>query len=109
MSYIGDWLSMKAGQRAQMAQADGETPSERRDGLVCIMADFHAQMALLRLIYKLLFDSKSSSDIGSLYSCKNLIDAKNVSGDAGKDFYPCAELVDNVTTAYVVIGKIMNW
>lgn len=96
---------MKAGQKAQMSQADGVTPAERKDGLVCIMADFHAQMALLRLIYKLLYDTKSSCDIGTLHACKNVISSGHFSANVGKDFYKCSELVNNVISAYIITGK----
>lgn len=105
---LGDWLSMKCGQKAQMAQADGLTPTDRKDGLVCIMADFHAQMALLRLIFKVLYNDKSSSDCGTLYACKNVINANNITSEAGKDYYAGSELVDNVTKAYVITGKHEN-
>lgn len=96
---------MKTGQKAQMSQADGLTPSERQDGLVCIMADFHAQMALLRLIFKVLYDVDSSSDCGTLYACKNVINARNVTTNVGKDYHAGSELVNHVTQAYVISGE----
>ena len=95
---------MKAGQKAQMSQADGVTPAERKDGLVCIMVDFHAQMALLRLIYKLLYDTKSSGDIGTLHACKNVISSGH-SLQMSEKTYKCSELVKNVISAYIITGK----
>ena len=95
---------MRVGQRAQASQADGATPEERKDGLVCIMADFHAQLEIIFLAWKLLYDTSSSGDLGSLYSFRNILNARNVTGDATKTYYANDELMRTTTNAYLLLG-----
>lgn len=85
-------------------QADGKTAEDRFDGLLATMADFHVQMEVLSLLYKLAYHEGSSQDIGSLYSCRNLINAKTTK-KASKDYFNNGEFADKVTAAYVNLGN----
>lgn len=51
----GDYLTFERGLQAINSQCDGTTSIDRLEGLVMSMADFHVQLNLLKLIYKLLF------------------------------------------------------
>ena len=55
----GDYLSFAFGKKVQSTQADNLTATDRLDGLVLCLADFHAEMNLLDLIYLLLFQVSS--------------------------------------------------
>lgn len=94
---------MTVGQRAQGAQADGESPAERKDGLVCVMADFHAQMEVVAIAWKVMF-RQSSGDIGSLYSARNILNAVNVSSEPKKEYFRNGELLDKFTQSLVILG-----
>ena len=104
----GAWLSFRVGQKAQASQANCDTPTERLDGLICVMADFHCQMELLTLMWKVLYNNSSNSDHGTLNNCKTLLNAVNITSEPKKDFYKHGALADKVTQAYVVMGEYIQ-
>ena len=53
--FIGDYLTFERGQQAMHTQSDNIRPEDRLEGLLMAMADFHVQINLLKLIYKMLF------------------------------------------------------
>lgn len=101
---IGDWLSFKRAQAGIESVQNGETASDRNESLFPVIADFHAQMEMVKLIFKTLYDTKSSKDIGSLYSCRNILDARNVTAEC-KDYYSNEQFIDTVTDSYAVLGE----
>jgi hypothetical protein len=64
-------------------------------------------MEMCKLIFKALYDTSSTTDLGTLYSCRNILDARNVTA-ATKDFYANEEFIDSVTTAYIIMGTILH-
>lgn len=53
--YAGDYLSFERGQQVISSQSDRKTSSERLEGLLMGMADFHVQMNFLKMGFKILF------------------------------------------------------
>ena len=95
---------MRVGQRVQRHQADGVTPSERYDGLVCVMADFHCQMEVLAMTWKVLLSMESGCDHGTLYCCRNILNA-TLTSEPRKEYFKNGSLMDKTTKAYAVLGK----
>ena len=67
------------------------------------MADFHTQMEVVQVAWAML-DKRSSGDVGTIFSCRNLIDA-SYNTSAKKDFHHNGDLLDKITHAYVILGK----
>lgn len=95
---------MRVGQRVQRHQADGVTPRERYDGLVCVMADFHCQMEVLAMTWKVLLSMESGCDHGTLYCCRNILNA-TLTSEPRKEYFKNGSLMDKTTKAYAVLGK----
>ena len=51
----GDYLSFERGKEVLHTQSDAKTPTDRLEGILMGMADFHVQMNFLKMIYKMLF------------------------------------------------------
>ena len=54
-THLGDYLTFERGQQALHTQSDNILPEDRLEGLLMAMADFHVQINLLKMIYKMLF------------------------------------------------------
>lgn len=68
------------------------------------MADFHAQMELLKLIWKLHFDTDAPRFTAGLYACRNLLDTRNVTKDGAKSYYANMDLLETVMESFLVVG-----
>lgn len=101
--FSGDWLTFDRTKKALSGAADGKTPEARLNSLVPVMADFHTQMEVLQIAWKL-YSKDSSADVGTLFSCRNMIDA-NTRPKAKEDYHNNGEFLDKVTHAYVLTGK----
>ena len=97
-------ICMRVGQRVQRHQADGVTPRERYHGLVCVMADFHCQMEVLAMTWKVLLSMESGCDHGTLYCCRNILNA-TLTSEPRKEYFKNGSLMDKTTKAYAVLGK----
>ena len=53
-------------------------------------------------MWKVLYNTASSKDTGTLYAARNSIHAKNVSKDPASNYYASSDLVDKLTKAYIV-------
>lgn len=100
----GDWLSFKRAQAALESVSNGGSSRERLEGMIPVMADFHIQMELIKIIWKVFYRSDSSRDIGSLVSCKNILHNTHVSNSA-KEFYHNSEFMEVITKAYTTMGE----
>ncbi|XP_063404255.1 uncharacterized protein LOC134687728 [Mytilus trossulus] len=109
----GDYLTFERHKQAQSSKRNGRTPTKRLEGLVPKMEEFHNQGELLKLqfqvIWKLLYSTSSARDQGTLYAARNTINARNVTQDPADDFYAASDLVEKVTTAYIITGGLTHF
>ncbi|VDI25295.1 Hypothetical predicted protein [Mytilus galloprovincialis] len=63
----------------------------------------------LKVIWKLLYSTSSARDQGTLYAARNTINARNVTQDPADDFYAASDLVEKVTTAYIITGGLTHF
>nr|XP_034334752.1 uncharacterized protein LOC117691932 [Crassostrea gigas] len=84
----GDVLTNERAFGAQLAMFNNKSEFENLFGVICRPEGLHRQMNFLLGIYQLFYKEKSSSDPGSLYQLRNLINRRDVTGP------------DAVTTAY---------
>ncbi|CAG2190496.1 unnamed protein product [Mytilus edulis] len=61
------------------------------------------------VIWKLLYSTSSARDQGTLYAARNTINARNVTQDPADDFYAASDLVEKVTTAYIITGGLTHF
>lgn len=52
---VGDYLTFERGLQVLHTQSDGKSQEDRLEGLLMAMADFHVQINLLKVIYRILF------------------------------------------------------
>ncbi|XP_070546984.1 uncharacterized protein [Ptychodera flava] len=105
----GDYLTFERHKEAQSSKVDGRTPSKRLEGLIPKIEDFHVQAEWQKVIWKHLYSTSSSRDIGTLYAARNALKAHNVSSTPSKDFYASAELLNKFTDAYLVSGALHHF
>ncbi|KAK3107199.1 hypothetical protein FSP39_009157 [Pinctada imbricata] len=73
-------------QTAQEAMKNGGTQKERLEGFISKIEDFHRLMNFLEAIHKQVFSTESSSDRGTLYFFRNLLNARGVKGKVKKSY-----------------------
>ena len=105
--FVGDWLSFDRAQKALSGVANGKKPEERLNGLLPVMADFHTQMETLAITWKL-FNKDTSADVGTLFSCRNIISAPTTMNPR-KQYYNNGDFMDKVTSAYVLSGRARSY
>ncbi|CAC5412530.1 unnamed protein product [Mytilus coruscus] len=101
----GDYLTFERHKQAQSSKRNGRTPTKRLEGLVPKMEEFHNQGELLKLLYS----TSLARDQGTLYAARNTINARNVTQDPDDDFYAASNLVEKVTTAYIITGGLTHF
>ncbi|XP_069113384.1 LOW QUALITY PROTEIN: uncharacterized protein [Argopecten irradians] len=77
----GDRLTDERIQSAQQAMANADTPSERLEGFISKIEDFHRLMNFMEAIHKMTYSTKSSGDIGTAYYFRNVLNMRNVKGN----------------------------
>lgn len=102
----GDYLTFERHKRAQELHADGNTPSNRLEGLIPNMEFFHLQAEWDVTVWKYLYKTNSQKDIGTLYAARNAINARNVTQDPRHNFYAAEELLNKYTESYLLSGAL---
>ncbi|XP_061182759.1 uncharacterized protein LOC133191089 [Saccostrea echinata] len=102
----GDYLTFERHKQAQSSKRNGRTPSKRLQGLIPKMEEFHNQAELLKVTCSQLYNTSSARNQGTLYAARNTLNSRNVTQQSSQDFYACSDLVEKVTTAYIVTGGL---
>ena len=63
----------------------------------------------LQVIWKLLYSTSSAKDIGTMYSAKHTLNAKNVPQDPHSDFYASSEFCEKFISAYIILGAMHHF
>lgn len=76
----GDRLTDERVNGAQCAMKNENSPTERLEGFISKIEDFHHLMNFLEAIHKLTYDTGSGRDPCNMYYYRNLLNARNVKG-----------------------------
>lgn len=86
----GDQLTKQNADAAIGAKANEESSSERMEGLIPVIADFHCSMNFNDVIFKRFYNPSSQCDSGSLFHLRNVVHRTNVTKSAlGDNYRPC--------------------
>ena len=61
---------------------------------------------VLQVIWHHLYSAKSAKSIGTLFSARNIIEARNVTSDPKDNFYAASDLLEKYTDAYLITGAL---
>ncbi|XP_072181183.1 uncharacterized protein [Diadema setosum] len=102
----GDLLTCERESNCIEQQRNSTTPSRRMEGLVPVIADFHALANFYKVIWKHLYDASSAADTGTLYSARNFLQARNVTTNPMDNINAAADLMMKFTTALVLAAAL---
>ena len=114
----GDQLTVSRSRSAQSARCNDDVTEERFGGLIPITEDWHARMTLMRvrvvlmnaacILYRFignleaLISRRSSTERGTLYQLKNLINRSGVPADPGDNMKAVEDFLVVVLHSHVV-------
>ncbi len=109
MILAGDHLTKQNADAAIRAKANEESSSERIEGLVPVIADFHCSMNFNDLIFKRFYNPSSQCDSGSLFHLRNVVHRTNVTKSAlGDNYRPCNTSIQDVLDASIIAIVLHN-
>ncbi|XP_033759941.1 uncharacterized protein LOC117342076 [Pecten maximus] len=82
----GDRLTDERIQTAQEAMVNNEKATDRLEGFISKIEDFHRLMNFLEAIWKLTYSTNSGKDRGTAYYYRNLLNARNVKKDVKNSY-----------------------
>ena len=103
---FADYLGFERQKAAQEEVQNASSPSERLEGFISAISDFHAQAEWHKVMWHYLFDTKSGADVGTLYHARNEINARNVTKDPHDNFFAASDLLQKYGEAYFVAGGL---
>ena len=104
-----DYLGFERQKNAQSQVHDARTPSQRLEGFVSALSDFHAQAAWHKVAWHCLYDTQTGRDVGTLYHAREVTESRNVTKDPHDDFYAAEDLLDKFTHAYLIAGALHHF
>lgn len=106
----GEHLTKQNPDAAIRAKANEESSSERMEGLVPVIADFHCSMNFNDLIFKRFYNPSSQCDSGSLFHFRNVVHRTNVTKSAlGDNYRPCDTFIQDVLDASIIAIVLHNF
>eukprot|EP00057_Strongylocentrotus_purpuratus_P018700 XP_011673174.1 PREDICTED: uncharacterized protein LOC105442605 [Strongylocentrotus purpuratus] len=102
----GDLLTCERESNCIEEQRNSSTPSQRLEGLMPVIADFHALANFYQVIWKSLYDASSAADKGTLYSARNYLEARGVTTNPMKNINAAADLIEKYATALVLAAAM---
>lgn len=103
MILAGDQLTKQNADAAIRAKANKETSSERMEGLVPVIADFHCSMNFNDVIFKRFYNPSSQCDSGSLFHLRNVVHRTNVTtSDLGDNYRPRNTFIQDLLDACII-------
>jgi len=104
-----DYLGFERQKKAQSHVQDARTPSDRLEGYISALADFHAQAEWHKVIWHYLYDTKCAKDQGTLYQLRLSSDSRNVTKNPHDNFYAAEDLIEKFTHGYLVAGALHHF
>ncbi|KAK3107416.1 hypothetical protein FSP39_014037, partial [Pinctada imbricata] len=106
----GDQLSVERMIEAKLAMACSEEPSDRLDGLVPRPQGFHKRNIVLQDAMNMLYDGRSTGDLGSLIQIRNTFHFNNVKKKVADNINHAVDFWNFVTEAFIcsIVCKILN-
>lgn len=102
----GDQLSNARVRGSQGIRANSSTGSDRLEGFVPVIEDWHAKVILLKSVWARLYKTSSSSDCGTLYQLRNVINRRNVVSRPENDVNSCEEFFILIVKAYTIVAAM---
>nr|XP_054763564.1 uncharacterized protein LOC129270188 [Lytechinus pictus] len=102
----GDLLTCERMSSCIEQQRNSTSPSGRLEGLMPVIADFHALANFYQVIWKQLYDAASGADKGTLYSARNFLEARNVTTNPMANINAAADLIEKYTTSLVLAAAM---
>ncbi|XP_072166071.1 uncharacterized protein [Diadema setosum] len=102
----GDLLTCERISSCIEEQRNSTSASQRFEGLMPVIADFHALANYYQVIWKTLYDPSSSADQGTLYAARNFLEARNVTSNPMKNINAAADVVEKFTVALVIAAAL---
>ncbi|XP_072021080.1 uncharacterized protein [Amphiura filiformis] len=104
----GDLLTIEreSNMQAERRDEDDKSPSARFDGLIPTIDDFHFLANGYQAFYKMMYDSGSAGDIGTLYSARTILEANNVTKNPMNDINAAQEFLDKYTDALILAAAM---
>lgn len=99
----GDRLTDERVNGAQCAMKNENSPTERLEGFISKIEDFHRLMNFLEAIHKLTYDTGSGRDPCTMYYYRNLLNARNVKGHVKNSYRPYKQLFYTVLDALCIV------
>ena len=97
-----DQLTVERELGAQLIPAANGSRLARLEELVPCCENWHMGQTMLIMIYEVLYNVKSSSDLATLYHLRQLINRRNVSTDVKHHYHECADFFRSAVEAHVI-------
>ncbi|XP_061165566.1 uncharacterized protein LOC133174462 [Saccostrea echinata] len=102
----GDQLSCERVRGAHMVRLDSDTPEERLEGCMSMIEDFHEKMNFIQMLMDKFYSVDSAREVGTLYQLKCLINRRNVTKNASKDYHAIGAFVDIACEGHVIAAAL---
>jgi L1 cell adhesion molecule like protein len=102
----GDQLSTAMTRRVQAQRRNSTTPIQRLQGVIPVCEDWHTKLCLLTAIWKILYNTKSVSDKGTLFQIRNLLNRRNVSKSPKENFDACDDLFNTALDGHIIAAAL---
>ena len=97
----GDLLTSERGRNVQLSMQAHASPRDQLQLLICKSEDWHAEVAFLTVVFKVLFNENSSQEKGTLYQLQKMINRTYVSQKVSKHVTAVKEFLSLVCDAYI--------
>nr|XP_054758519.1 uncharacterized protein LOC129264636 [Lytechinus pictus] len=102
----GDLLTCERESSCIEEQRNSSTASQRLEGLVPVISDFHTLANFYQVVWKVLYDPASAGDKGTLYQARNFLKTNNVTQDPIKNINAAEHLIEQYTIALVLAAAL---
>ncbi|XP_071476351.1 uncharacterized protein [Diadema antillarum] len=103
----GDLLTCERESNCREEQRNSSTPSNRLEGLMPVIADFHALANYYQVVWKHLYDLASGADKGTLFASRNYLEARNVTADPLKNINAGEHLLTQFTISLILSAALL--
>lgn len=98
----GDQLTIERIVNCLLSLSNGFTQEERLEGIHAEIADWHAELKFLSLIFQRLYSTSSAEDKCTLFADRNLINRRNVSSDTHHNYSPNKQMLKLAVKARII-------
>lgn len=102
----GDQLTAARARGAIKAMSNATTAAKRLEGIIPVSEDWHAEVALLGVIWKYFYNVASAREHTTLYQLRNLINRTNVVKKPKSNFNACDDFFEIIITAHILAAAL---